>query len=154
MISLSCGMPGLVFAALLSALPALSVAQEPVAKLTGIAAVEDGDGLLFGRVEVRLQGIAAPELDDPMGAESRAGLMKLAAGRDVVCHLDGTTAGRSGRPVGVCFVGEVDLGQAQVEAGLARDCPAFSRKRYLEVELRARSKGHDLSRVYALPGYC
>lgn len=147
-------MRGPLFAAILSALPALSAAQEPVAKLTGIASIEDGDGLLFGRVEVRLQGIAAPELDEAMGAESRAGLMRLAAGREVVCHLDGTTAGRSGRPVGVCFVGEVDLGRAQVEAGLARDCPAFSRERYREAELRARSNGHDLSRVYALPGYC
>ena len=147
-------MRGLVFGAILTALPAFSVAQDPVAKLTGIAAIEDGDGLLFGRVEVRLQGIAAPELDDAMGVESRAGIMKLAAGREVVCHLDGTTAGRSVRPVDVCFAGEVDLGRAQVEAGLARDCPAFSRERYREAEMRAQSNGHDLSRVYALPGYC
>lgn len=148
------GLQGLVFAALLSASPTSLAAQEPVATLTGIAAVEDGDGLLFGRVEVRLQGIAAPELDEAMGAESRAGLIRLAAGRTVVCRLDGTTTGRSGRPVGVCFVGEVDLGRAQVEAGLARDCPAYSRERYREAEFRARSEGRDLSRVYVLPGYC
>ncbi len=31
-----------------------------VAKLTGVAKVKDGDGVLFGKVEIRLQGIAAP----------------------------------------------------------------------------------------------
>lgn len=39
--------------------------------LTGIASVKDGDGLQFGSVEIRLQGIAAPELDDKLGRESK-----------------------------------------------------------------------------------
>jgi len=42
-----------------------------VAVLTGIASVKDGDGLQFGSVEIRLQGIAAPELDDKLGRESK-----------------------------------------------------------------------------------
>lgn len=32
---------------------------EPAAVLSGIASVQDGDGLLFGDVEVRLQGKSA-----------------------------------------------------------------------------------------------
>ncbi|MDP2118763.1 MAG: hypothetical protein Q8K28_02550, partial [Hoeflea sp.] len=40
--------------------PAAS-AFETVATMSGIAKVKDGDGILFGQVEVRLQGIAAPE---------------------------------------------------------------------------------------------
>jgi endonuclease YncB( thermonuclease family) len=131
-----------------------AMAQEGVATLKGVASVEDGDGLLFGRVEVRLQGIAAPELDEPMGAESRAGLMRLAGGKEVICHLDGTTAGRSGRPVAVCFVGDLELGEALVEAGMARDCPSYSKGRYADAEAKARNAGNDLSRIYDLPAYC
>ncbi len=107
-----------------------AMAQERKATLTGVASVADGDGPLFGRAEVRLQGIAAPELDGPTGAESRAGLLRLAGGKEVVCHLDGTTAGRSRCPVAVCFVDGRDVGRAQVEAGLARDCPGYSKGRY------------------------
>lgn len=139
---------------LLLAFAPIAAAQEPVATLVGVASVEDGDGLLFGQVEVRLQGIAAPELNEVMGAESRTGLLQIAAGREVVCRLDGTTAGRSGRPVGVCYVGDIDLGRAQVEAGLARDCPAYSDGRYRDAEMQARFEGRDLSRSYDLPGYC
>jgi micrococcal nuclease len=144
----------LIFAIMSVALAVPAVSQEPIAVLTGVASVEDGDGLLFGQVEVRLQGIAAPELSEEMGAESRAGLLRLAAGREVMCHLDGTTAGRSGRPVGICYVDGVDLGRSQVEAGLALDCPAFSRGRYQDAEDAARAAGRDLSLVYELPGYC
>lgn len=129
-------------------------AQERVATLTGIASINDGDGVLFGRVEVRLQGIAAPELGSPMGRESYLGLYRLAEGKEVICELDGTTAGSKMRPVGVCYVDGIDLGQAQVEAGLARDCPRYSKGRYRAEEERARSRGADLSLTYALPGYC
>src|SRR5690606_41724824 len=41
---------------------------EAVAVLSGIAKVRDGDGVLFGDVQVRLQGIAAPE-DSPANRE-------------------------------------------------------------------------------------
>lgn len=50
---------------------ALAQGFEPVAMMIGIASVKDGDGLLFGDVELRLQGIAAPELDDKLGRESK-----------------------------------------------------------------------------------
>ena len=125
-----------------------------MATLTGVATVQDGDGILFGQVEVRLQGIAAPEMRDPMGPESYQGLFDLANGKEVVCHLDGTTAGRSKRPVGVCFVDDIDLGMTQVEAGLARDCPKYSKGRYRDVENSAQQQGRDLSAIYDLPGYC
>jgi len=127
-------------------------AQETVATLTGAASVQDGDGILFGQVEVRLQGIAAPEMREPMGRESYLGLAHLVDGKEVRCELDGTVANR--RPVGVCFVAGRDVGRAQVEAGLARDCATYSKGRYRDVELQARAEGNDLSRAYELPGYC
>lgn len=126
--------------------------QQAVATLTGIATIQDGDGVLFGQVEVRLQGIAAPELKDNMGRESYLGLADLAEGKEVVCELDGTTANR--RPVGVCYVDGQDIGRQMVLAGLARDCPRYSKGRYRDDEAQAARAGRDLSAVYELPRYC
>lgn len=128
-----------------------------VATLTGHALVKDGDGLLFGRVEVRLQGIAAPEIgrekNQREGALAKAALEELVEGSMVTCFLDGTTAS-SNRPVGVCYVGNSDLGEMLIRSGYARDCPRFSLGRYAIAENRARRNGLDLSAVYELPSYC
>lgn len=132
------------------------LAQEPphVATLTGVAAVKDGDGLLFGRVEVRLQGVAAPEQGDAeIGPAATEALREMALGREVTCHLDGTTAS-SNRPVGVCYVDGLDLGAELVRQGVARDCPTFSGGRYADEEHEAQGQGHDLAARYALPDYC
>lgn len=77
----------------------------------------------------------------------------MVEGRFVVCHLDGTTAGRN-RGAGVCYLGLVEINRRQVEAGFARDCPAYSGGRYAEAERRAREAGRDLSKSYELPSYC
>jgi micrococcal nuclease len=125
---------------------------DPVAVLSGVADVQDGDGLLFGRVEVRLQGIAAPELEQPMGPESYQNLVRLAQGKQVRCELDGTVANR--RPVGVCFADGRDVGRLQVEQGFALDCARYSKGRYREAEALALNTGNDLSAAYELPSYC
>lgn len=131
-------------------------AFETKATLSGIGTVIDGDGVLFGQVEVRLQGIAAPEDNSrntqPGGPESTSNLRQLVNGKYVVCHLDGTVAGK--RPVGVCFVDGVEINRYQVETGHARDCPAFSRGRYRDAETTAREAGSDISKIYDLPSYC
>ena len=49
----------------------------PVASISGtVTSVKDGDGIMFGKVEIRLQGIAAPEDSgervDPGGPEAAA----------------------------------------------------------------------------------
>lgn len=131
-------------------------AFEAVATLSGIVTVKDGDGILFGKVEVRLQGIAAPEDNtrdlERGGAESSANLRQLVEGRLVTCQLDGTLAVK--RPVGICFVDGVEINRYQVETGHARDCPAYSKGRYRDAEQAARQAGFDLSKIYALPTYC
>ncbi len=128
------------------------------ATISGIAVAHDGDDVRFGRVQIRLRGIAAPEDHrgnrEPGGSEARQHLARLVDGREVTCQLDGTTAGRSQRPVGICYLGGEDIGALQVRAGYARDCPAFSGGRYAGAEAEARAAGRDLSRGYALPGYC
>ncbi len=130
---------------------------KPVATMTGIASVVDGDGVRFGEVEIRLRGIAAPEDNDrkrePGGPESSANLRAYVEGKKIVCALDGTTAS-SNRPVGICFLGEEDIGAYQVRSGHARDCPAFSNGMYRDEEMEARQAGKDLSKLYPLPSYC
>jgi endonuclease YncB( thermonuclease family) len=132
-------------------------AQDTVAEITGIAAVKDGDGILFGRVEIRLQGIAAPEYNnrkkEPGGRESLYSLHRLVQGKRVICKLDGTTAS-SNRPVGICYLNGVDIGAYQVRIGQARDCPRFSNGRYFQLERLAQESGKNLKGIYALPTYC
>lgn len=128
----------------------------PAGVISGIADARDGDDVVFGRVAVRLRGIAAPEdrrgLVEPGGPEATAHLRSLVGGREVICHLDGTQT--RNRPVGVCYVDGINVNRAQVEAGHARDCPRFSGGAYAEAEARARRAGRDLSAIYPLPGYC
>ena len=138
---------------------AQAFAFETVAIMSGEGRAADGDGVLFGEVEVRLQGIAAPEDNhrktEPGGKESTENLRQLVDGNLVVCHLDGTvTKGKRKRPVGVCFVGTTEINHHQVLTGHARDCPKFSKGRYQNAETQARLSGADLSQIYPLPGYC
>jgi micrococcal nuclease len=132
------------------------LAQEGARDIAGIAVVKDGDGILFGGLEVRLQGIAAPEYNSRKkelgGLESLNSLRALVEGRRVVCRLDGTKT--RNRPVGICYLKGQDIGAHQVRNGSARDCPRFSRGRYAELEKRARAAGKNLSRTYPLPSYC
>jgi micrococcal nuclease len=138
------------------ALSAPARAFEPVAIIEGETIAKDGDGLLFGEIEVRMQGIAAPEYrsnrKDRGGLEALDALAELANGRVVRCDLDGTTANR--RPVGVCHLDDLDLNTETVRLGVARDCPAYSGGRHDDEERQAREAGSDLSRIYPLPDYC
>ncbi len=114
--------------------------------------VRDGDTLVVGSRVVRLQGVAAPELREPLGPEAREALRSLVQGRTVACTLDGTRT--RGRLVGVCRVDGRDLSAALVAAGLARDCPRYSGGRYAGLERAAAARGAPIGRVYPLPGYC
>jgi micrococcal nuclease len=144
---------GLLLCAVVFHSPSTVLAVHPVAQVIGVASVKDGDGLLFGKVEVRLQGVAAPELRDPYGEESKAALAALVEGKTGFCELDGTVAS-SNRPVGVCFIDGVEVGAEMIRLGFARDCPAFSLGRYEALELKARAEGRNLSLLYDLPEYC
>ncbi len=143
----------------LSVIPTQIPADPPfpvAATISGIAGVRDGDGILFGDAEIRLQGIAAPEDNpnnrEPGGRAATDALERLVKGMPVTCYLDGTTARK--RPVGVCVLDGEDLGAWMVRNGFARDCPSYSGGRYAEDERMARRDGMDLSERYALPTYC
>jgi micrococcal nuclease len=124
--------------------------------IEGIATAKDGDDVIVQGIDMRLQGIAAPEdfgrKRQPGGPEATANLQKLVGDKVVACTPDGTKA--RGRPVVTCKVGGVDVGLLQVEQGFARDCPRYSKGRYADAELRARAAGRNLSSIYPLPSYC
>ena len=113
--------------------------------LTGQASVIDGDTLRVAGQKVRLQGLAAPEMDEPGGIEAKNAMIQLVDRQQVSCELDGTTS--YDRVVGICYVAGRDVAELLVTRGLARDCPRFSGGRYRELETPA-------ARRLPLPGYC
>ncbi len=122
--------------------------------LTGIVShVRDGDTIELGPIAVRLQGIAAPERDEPGGDIAADVMRDLVLGKNLRCDLTGDRS--HDRVLGVCFLDDgLDVGEVMVFQGHARDCFKFSRGRYTDAERHARAMGHDLSQIYALPEYC
>jgi len=111
----------------------------------------DGDTLAVDRpgvgvvLSVRLFGIAAPELSEPGGQRSRQLLQELVNGRTIVCRP--VARASYGRVVATCAMGVLDLGSALVRAGAARDCPAYSGRRYAADET-------DVAKALPLPAWC
>ena len=137
---------GRVSAALLTALALAACGDAGGTRLVGRATVTDGNTLWVADQAVRLQGVAAPERSEPGRAAATAFVRELVADREVTCDLaDGTRT--RGRVVGVCRVGDRDIGAELIRAGLARDCPRYSKGRYAVLETPA-------GRQLPLPGYC
>lgn len=114
--------------------------------LTGtVTYVRDGDTIEVGGVAVRLSGVAAPEIKEPVGQEAKQFMVRLVAGKAVRCDLNGERS--FDRVIGTCFLNEKDIGAAIIAAGLARDCPRYSMGRYDAFNTAA-------SKRLPLPGYC
>ncbi len=115
--------------------------------LTGnVTKVRDGDTIEVGKIPIRLNGVSAPELQEPLGPKSRLFMVELVYGKSVRCELNGDKS--YDRFVGTCYLSDRDIGAAVVAAGLALDCPRFSGGKYRAVETKAaRSQ-------IKLPGYC
>lgn len=124
--------------------------------IVGVATAKDGDDVIVNGIDIRLQGIAAPEDNgakrEPGGPEATASLHAIVDGKHLRCEPDGTKA--RGRPVAICYLDGRDIGELQVLAGHARDCPRFSAGRYEDEEATARAAGRNLSAIYPLPSYC
>jgi micrococcal nuclease len=116
--------------------------------LTGQARTVDGDTIEIGGVSVRLKGIAAPECNEPGGAEATTAMQRLIDGQEVRCLLTGERT--HGRAVGYCSASGVDLNGAIVRGGWALSCPRFS-ARYVGTEPRT---GIVQRTGYHLPSYC
>jgi endonuclease YncB( thermonuclease family) len=107
--------------------------------------VRDGDTIVFGNQPIRLNGIAAPERNEPGGKEASAFMRHLVLGKFLTCTDNGQWT--HDRLVAVCHLDGEDIGRLIVAAGLARDCPRFSGGRYTNAETTA-------SRKLPLPHYC
>ncbi len=107
--------------------------------ITGIPRyIADGDSFTLCDgdecTRIRLCGVNAPEHGDPGGKESRTALRKLIGEAEVYCipmgdgtPCDGLGTHKShGRTIAQCYVGKVDLAEAQVRKGHACDLPRFS----------------------------
>lgn len=115
------------------------------------AAVIDGDSLRLGHIDVRLDGIDAPELRQTChdrqgrswwcGRAARERLTAIIAGRNVACTTRGHDRYR--RTLAVCAAGDVhDLGAAMVREGYAVNYSRYtSRYRALEAQARAAKRG-------------
>jgi micrococcal nuclease len=134
--------------------PAASAALKcPRALLTGEAThVRDGDTIEVGGLPIRLNGLAAPEGDEPGGTAATRAMREMVEGRTLQCELDSERT--RDRCVGVCYLDGADIADTMVRKGLARDCPRFSGRRYRQAELMAASEGSQIGKTYELPDYC
>jgi micrococcal nuclease len=139
-------------AALLVATPA-DAAKCPRGALTGkVTYVRDGDTIVVRSMPIRLNGLAAPEGDEPGGAAATDTMVELVRGRTLRCELDGERT--HDRCVGVCYLEDRDISEIMVHRGVARDCPRFSQGRYTKAEPQAAAEGATIGGLYPLPEYC
>ena len=113
--------------------------------LAGQASAIDGDTIRIAGQKVRLQGLAAPEMDEPGGIEAKNAMIELVTGLRVSCELDGTKS--HDRLVGTCYAAGQDLAAILIQRGLARDCERFSGGRYQDLETAS-------AKSLPMPGYC
>lgn len=106
--------------------------------VSGPAKAVDGDTLVMGAIQMRLDGIDAPEPEQmcggrPCGREASAWLASEIRGRALVCLP--RSHDRWGRLLGRCDAGRGDIGARMVARGLAFASP---RRAYDAEEDRAR----------------
>lgn len=105
-----------------------AVAQE----VSGEAYVRDIDTIEVGSVAVRLDGVDGPEMNTRAGQVATMWLDNLLTGEVVTCVLSGEQS--YDREIGICFLGDDDIGALAIAAGHALDCPRFSGGRYTHLE--------------------
>lgn len=107
--------------------------------------VRDGNTIQIADVAIRLNGVAAPELDGPGGRRAKDFMAALVFGNTVTCDL---SAQRSyDRRLGTCYLDGTDIAATIIAAGLARDCARHSGGRYEAFNTAA-------SKQILLPAYC
>ncbi|MEM1315587.1 MAG: thermonuclease family protein [Pseudomonadota bacterium] len=99
----------------------------------GPAWVIDGDTIIVDRVQIRLFGIDAPELDHPFGRKAKWTLVSLCRERWVRAEIRDQDV--HGRTVARCFLDDGrDLSAEMVRRGMALDWPKYSGGLYRRLE--------------------
>jgi endonuclease YncB( thermonuclease family) len=95
--------------------------------------VIDGDSIVIKKIQVRLFGVDAPELNHPYGVVAKRALATLCKGQKVRAEVTETDA--YGRTVARCYLQDGrDLSAEMVKAGLAIDWRKFSGGIYRAME--------------------
>jgi endonuclease YncB( thermonuclease family) len=124
-------------------------AQAPFSGI--VTQVVDGDTLCVGSIEVRLEGIDAPEKSEkcwrelrrwPCGPPATQALQSMAMGHAITCQAKYCDS--RGRTVALCRLNGADLSEVMVSAGWAVDWPYFSDGAYLQAQQDARKAGRGL----------
>ena len=93
----------------------------------------DGDTIVIQKVQIRLFGVDAPELNHPFGQKAKWQLVSLC--KDQVVRADILEQDRHGRTVARCYLADGrDLSAEMVKAGLAIDWPKYSGGQYRQLE--------------------
>jgi endonuclease YncB( thermonuclease family) len=109
--------------------------------LTGKCYVVDGDTIRIGKVNLRLAGIDAPELDHPWGKKAKWELVQLCKGQVITAEIEPEMS--YDRVVATCFLPDGrDLSAEMVARGLALDWPKFSAGKYAHLEPEGARKKH------------
>ena len=124
----------------------LAVAAEPTTLIGTVTHIRDGDTIEVSEIPIRLNGVSAPELNEPLGERSKIFMRDLVLGQQVRCELNGEKT--YDRFVGTCYLGGKDIGILVIEAGLALDCPRYSGGRYAVSEIATARE------QIKLPSYC
>jgi endonuclease YncB( thermonuclease family) len=134
-----------------------AIAVQAQADVTGTAQVIDGDTIVIAGEHIRLQGIDAPETDQPCtvygqqwscGRSAADWLKDYLRGRKVECV--GHARDRYGRLLAVCYTGGEDINDRLVREGWALDYRKYSTD-YLDAEAEAKRRGAGLWRGTFVP---
>lgn len=133
---------------IVAALLVLFAVPVQAAELTGIVShVRDGDTIEVENIPIRLNGVSAPERNEPLHTEGKVFMRGLVEGKPVKCFLNGERT--HDRLVGICaLLDGREIGQVIISEGLARDCPRYSGGRY------ARFETDEARQRIKLPPYC
>lgn len=100
--------------------------------------VTDGDTFRMNGMRIRLWGIDAPEMAQPLGPEAKRKLAAFVLGQRITCHDKGSD--RYKRTVAKCFLNGTDLGAYMVSQGYAIDYTKYSGGLYRKQEDEARNE--------------
>ena len=101
--------------------------------VSGAAYVTDGDTIRINKLQIRLFGIDAPELNHPYGKAAKWALVRLCKGQCVRAEI--TEEDKFGRTVARCYLPDGrDLSAEMVKMGLAIDWKKFSGGCYRAME--------------------
>ena len=95
----------------------------------------DVDTIVVAGAPVRLEGVDGPETRTRAGRDARNFMNRIVYGETVRCRLTGDRT--HDRWVGVCYLGDQDLGAVAIANGHALDCARYSGGRYRGLETAA-----------------